>query len=72
MNEGMNRNGRFSSEMFGLGSMGANTFGQVRSRAGSNFDIHDCFSKDNAIEEHFYGSIAVKSAYSSSQFKRPS
>ena len=69
LQEGLNRNGRFSSDMFG--GLAANTFTQVRSRAGSNFDIHDCFSKDNNAEDHFFGSIAVKNTYSTSLFKRP-
>lgn len=63
LNESLNRNQRFSADLFGIGQ---NAFTHVRSRAGSNFDINDCFSKDNNIEESFFAGITIKSTFSSS------
>lgn len=61
MDGGINRNVRFSSDMFG--GMGTAAFAQVRSRAGSNFDFNDCFTNNNS-EEHFFGGIQIKNSLS--------
>ena len=45
---------------------------EVRSRAGSNFDIGDCYSKESNIEDNVYlgTTIPTRPMYSNSLFKR--
>ena len=59
------RNSTVSNDFFAIHLGNVN---QLRSRAGSNFDINDCFSKDNNIEENVcLGTVSIKT---SSLFKR--
>ncbi len=49
-----NRNSRISQDMFAIsGGVQSHNYGinQVRSRAGSSFDINDCFSNENHIDD---------------------
>lgn len=57
------RNSGASTDLFGMHQGRMN---QLRSRAGSNFDINDCFSKDTE-ENVCLGTVSIKAA---SLFKR--
>jgi len=52
-----NRNSRISQDMLAMqgNNQPMNGFIHTRSRAGSSFDLNDCFSKDHPIEDIMAG-----------------
>jgi hypothetical protein len=62
---------RRNSQLLDMYSAHASQNPEVRSRAGSTFDIGDFYSKEPAIEDNVYtGSISSRLLYSNSLFKR--
>ena len=58
---------RNSQHIMDLYSGGPTCTNQVRSRAGSSFEIGDCYSKESNIEDNFYlGTVTTKPLYSNS------
>jgi hypothetical protein len=58
---------RNSHQIMDLYMNGPTCTNQVRSRAGSSFEIGDCYSKESNNEDNFYlGTVTAKPLYSNS------